>query len=189
MQTRADQLTTLIRSSADGSAAALNELLQEIYQDLKIIARARRRGDPHSGDLHTTALVHEAILRILDSDLESIQNTKHLLALASRIMRHILIDFARKHQNSKRVGEAHPDVEKKLFIIDRHFDVELLDLDRAIRSMAQDFPRRERVVECRFFGGMTNEETAEALDVSARTVKRDWLRAKAYLLEDLRVSV
>ena len=177
-------ITGLINDSVEGDSEALQALLQKVYDDLRTIARARRRNERNTGELQTTALVHEALLRLADYNLESVNDSKHLMALASRIMRNILVDHARRMKGEQRAGERIPAHES--FVIDRGFDVELLDLDRALRRLATRFPRLERIVECRFFGGMNNEETAAALDISSRTVKRDWVRARAYLLDNLR---
>ena len=179
-------VTALIQSSANGDHAALSELLDTIYEELQRIARARRHGERPDSDLHTTALVHEAVLKLADHDLGAVRDTKHLLTLASRIMRHLLVDHARKRQSAKRMGERQTPEQRPSFIIDKGFNVELLDLDRAIRELGQSYPRLERVVECRFFGGLTNDEVGDVLELSPRTVKRDWLRAKSYLLEILR---
>ena len=181
-----DDVTGLIHASVDGNPDALRQLLRQVYDDLRTIAHARRRNERHTGELQTTALVHEALLKIADCNLESVNDSKHLMALASRIMRNILVDHARRMQGERRAGERIPEHES--FVIDRGFNVELLDLDRAMRRLAARFPRLERIVECRFFGGMNNEETAAALDISTRTVKRDWVRARAYLLDSLRAE-
>lgn len=179
-------ITRLINDSVDGDSEALQKLLQQVYSDLRTIARARRRNERHAGELQTTALVHEALLRIAEYNLESVNDSKHLMALASRIMRNILVDHARRLRGERRAGERIPAHES--FVIDRGFNVELLDLDRAMRRLAARFPRLERIVECRFFGGMSNEETAVALDISSRTVKRDWVRARTYLLQSLQTE-
>lgn len=181
-------ITELLRASGDGDDSALHTLFQLIYDDLKIVARHRRSGERIDHTLQTTALVHEAFLRLSAGNLDKIGDRDHLMALASRVMRHILVDYARMRKASKR-GIVDPlEAENFSLIIDPSVGLEMLDLDRALNSICAEHPRLVQVVECRFFAGMTAAETANALEVSERTVERDWFRAKAYLYQHLQAG-
>lgn len=181
-------ITELLRASGDGDDSALHTLFQLIYDDLKIVARHRRSGERIDHTLQTTALVHEAFLRLSAGNLDKIRDGDHLMALASRVMRHILVDYARMRKASKR-GIVDPlEAENFSLIIDPSVGLEMLDLNRALNSICAEHPRLVQVVECRFFAGMTAAETANALEVSERTVERDWFRAKAYLYQHLQAG-
>ena len=165
----------------------LGELIPALYDDLRRIAheRLRREGRPHT--LCTTAIVHEAYMRLAAGSRDSWKRA-HFMAVSSRIIRNLLIDYERRRSADKRGGEAIRIPVSEEIQADggwRTTDVELLDLEAALVDLSRKDPRLEKVVEYRFFGGLTVAETAEALGTSVRTVERDWTRARAYLIRAL----
>lgn len=164
----------------------LDETISTIYGELRLIARRRRLSERRDLTLQTTTLVHEAWIRLARSASDALPgNDEHLKALISRIIRHILVDHGRRRAAAKRNPEQTPSTLIEDTLIEPALDVDILDLDAALHRLAGDSPRLEKVVECRFFGGMSIEQTAEALAVSTRTVERDWLKARAFLLQYL----
>lgn len=180
-----EPITELLAAASEGDADAREEVWERVYPDLKEIAH-RELGRGRSGDtLQTTSLVHEAYLKVVDRSKVAWKDRIHFYSMASRAMRHILVDYARTQGRQKRGGG-----EKLLSLQDRDlgveaFSEELLDLDKALDQLATVDERAVRVVECRYFTGLGVDETAEVLDVSPRTVKRDWSVARAYLLREL----
>ncbi|MEJ8568047.1 ECF-type sigma factor [Elongatibacter sediminis] len=173
-------------SPAEDNAAHLDDLIGKIYHDLRQIAHLHRRGAYGNLTLQTTALVHEAYLRMAGTDSElSLQDRQHLKALTSRIIRHIIVDYARRAGAAKRDAANAPHERIEDSLIEPMLDVGVLDLDVALHRLSGRSPRLEKIVECRFFGGMNVQETADALGLSPRTVERDWRKAKAYLLRFL----
>ena len=177
-----------------GDASALDDLLPRVYDELRALADAYMRRERAGHTLQPTALVHEAFLRLLRLPPGSVQNRVHFFALAAQAMRRILADHARRHRAAKRGGNA---VRVPLEVIEGGAggvaaaaggtqDVAADDLDAALEDLAKLDERQARVVELRFFGGLSIEETAEVLGVSAATVKRDWLVARAWLHRELR---
>ncbi len=179
-------VTGLLVAYGQGDRQALDQLLPLVYAQLRQIAARRLRHERGDHTLNATALVHEAYLKLMDADQVSWQNRAHFFAIAARVMRQILISYARKHNAEKRGGGA-PDtlLEGKEISLDERAD-ELLALDEALTRLGAFDDRLARVVEYRFFGGLTIEETASVLDVSTMTVKRDWSKAKAWLYRELR---
>jgi len=179
-------ITQLLISLRDGQPGALNDLLPLVYEELRVMARRRLSGQPGDQTLNTTALVHEAYLKLTDRTRLSLNDRKHFFAVAAMAMRQIVVDHARRRQAQKRggVGLRRVDLESaELSVDDRAAGI--LSLDEALKRLSRLDDRMARVVELRFFGGLTVEETAEALDVDPRTVKRDWRRARAVLYEEL----
>jgi RNA polymerase sigma factor (TIGR02999 family) len=174
MSSPRDHVTALIVDHDPTQEAVFDQLLPLVYDDLRRIAQNQLRRERSGHTLSPTALVHESYLNLVNRSDCSWNDRAHFFAVAARAMRHVLIDYARKRNAQKRGGSRHR--------------ITLLALDDALDRLAQRDPRMVSVVECRFFGGMTLEETAEALDVSVRTVQRDWTRAKAYLHQMLRES-
>ena len=184
-------ITRLLGELRQGSRHALDALLPLLYEELRILARGQRRRWRGNYTMDTTALVHEAYLKLVRQKSVSADNRAHFFALTSRAMRHILCNYARDRQARKRGGD-HEVVE-----FDNALDVpagatgstdgaaQLLALDSALARLNDVHPRRGRVVECRFFGGMTVADTATALGVSPRTVKRDWAAAQEWLREEI----
>jgi len=177
-----------------GDASALDDLLPRVYDELRALADAYMRRERAGHTLQPTALVHEAFLRLLRLPPGSVQNRVHFFALAAQAMRRILADHARRHRAAKRGGNA---VRVPFEVIEGGAgavaaaaggtqEVAADDLDAALEDLAKLDARQARVVELRFFGGLSIEETAEVLGVSAATVKRDWLVARAWLHRELR---
>ena len=178
-------MTQLLVAWGKGDAAALDELTPIVYAELKVIAR-RHMGHERAGhSLQTTALVNEAYLKLVDIRRVQWQNRAHFLAMSARLMRRILIDSARARQYQKRgAGAQKVSLAEGLLIDEPGRD--LVALDDAMTELAKFDERKCRVVEMRFFGGLSVEESAEALGVSPETVMRDWKLAKAWLLKELR---
>jgi RNA polymerase sigma factor (TIGR02999 family) len=171
--------------------SSLDDLFGLVYEELRALARRQRRRWQGDDTLNTTALVHEAYVKLVAQKRLAVASRGHFLALASRAMRHILCNHARAAGARKRGGDlervslkpshARADADAQL---DDHADV-LVALDDALRRLEHIDERRSRVVECRFFGGLTVEETASALGTSPRTVKRDWQVAQAWLQREI----
>ncbi len=184
MSAPTDEITRLLASWSAGDDAAFDRLIELVYADLRQIAHKHLRAQRSDHTLGTTALVHEAYLRLCDSAAD-VDERARFYAFVSRTMRHILIDYARSRGAVKRGGGAIRIPLSEMAQAEEARGVELLELDRALTRLEERDARLARVVECRFFGGMTVEETARALGVSLRTVERDWTRARAYLWRDL----
>lgn len=175
------EVTAQLRESRDGDGTRVDRLLPLVYEKLLRIAHRRLRAEPAGHTLNTTALVHEAYLRLVDQTRVEWRDRSHFLSVASMAMRRILVDHARRHRASKRGGERRRvPLDAADLPVEERAET-LLELDEALTRLAEVDERLCRVVECRFFGGMTQEETAEALGVSARTVRNDWAAAKALL--------
>ncbi len=180
----ATDLATAIDALAQGDPEALDEVFHLAYDDLRTLARARLREKSDGDHLDTTALVHEAFLRVRGADRSPRWSSPtHFFAFASKAMRHILVDHARRRNAQIRGGPNTHHVTLNSWIISESSDdpVDLVELDRALKALGEQDPRLERVVECRFFSGLTSQETADTLGVSLRTVERDWLKARTYL--------
>jgi RNA polymerase sigma factor (TIGR02999 family) len=177
------EVTRLLGELRAGDSAALNALFPLVYSDLRRLAHRQLRGP--RATLHTTAVVHEAYLRFARNEGVIPKDRGHFFALAAQAMRQIVVDHARRRLAQKRGGDA-----ERAELDDAHIAVdaragELLDIHAALSRMETLDPRLGRVVELRFFAGLSVEETAEALDVSAITIKRDWRKAKAFLYREL----
>lgn len=178
------EVTRLLRAYGDGDREALDRLVPLVYEQLRSLARAQLR-DESRRPLDTTALVHEAYIRLADGGTLSIEDRSHFLSIAARAMRRILIDHARRRSAQKRGGGArHVTLDGDGASV-RARDVGLLALDDALERLSELSPRQAAVVEHRVFADMTVEETARALAVSPRTVKRDWSLARAWLNREL----
>jgi len=163
------------------NTTSVDETVAQAYQELRAIAHLRLMAREPGGTLSTTALVHEAYLKLVDQSPGGMRDRAHLLAVASLAMRHVLIDRARERSAVKRGGER-----KRITLDEVELSVDeepeaLLQLNDALERLAAFEPRLARVVECRFFGGLTESETAEALGVTVRTVQRDWVKARVLL--------
>lgn len=168
-----------------GDSNALNQLVPLVHQELHRIARACMRRERAGHSLQATALVNEAYVRLVDAQHVDWQNRAHFLAMSARLMRRILVDFARARQYQKRGGGAQKiTLDEALIVMEPGRD--LVALDDALEALAKVDERKVRVVEMRFFGGLSVEETAAVLKVSPDTVMRDWRLAKAWLLRELR---
>lgn len=179
-------VTRLLADCATGDREAFDRLIPLVYDDLRGIAHRRLAAERSGHTLNTTAVVHEAYLQLVNQATATWRDRAHFFAVAARVIRHVLIDYARARVAEKRGGGA-VRIPLREELHGRAPDtVELLALDEALDELARRDARLERVVECRYFGGMTMRDTAEALGVSLRTAERDWTRAKAYLYRSLK---
>lgn len=181
----AHDVTRLLRAWSEGDAGALDRLIPLVHAELHRRARRYMRRERVGHTLQTTALVHEAYLKLVDAQSVRWQNRGHFFAIAATVMRRILVDFARERGYQKRGGAARRVSFDEVLAIGEEPDTDILALDEALRALAEIDARKGRVVELRFFGGLTAEETAEALLVSPETVRRDWRLAKSWLLRRL----
>ena len=180
------QVTLLLDASRRGDARAVEQLFDLLYDDLRQLAHARLRRSGQFTLLDTTALVHESYLKMVDQNRVDWQSRAHFLGVAARAMRQVVIDHARRRGAAKRGGNAiQTTIEEGHIAIDDQADF-LLSLDQALGRLESHNPRLARIVECRFFAGLSEEETAAALGVSLRTAQRDWMKARAWLQEELR---
>jgi len=179
------QVTIHLQAFRDGDASALDRIVPLLYQDLKRMAGGQlRRGAP-AMTLGATGLVHELYLKLLGQQNLDSRDRGHFLAISARAMRQVLADGARRRAAAKRGGgQAMVTFEEDMALADEDA-AWLADLDDALTRLAQVNERLARVVECRFFGGLSEAETAAALDTSLRTVQRDWMRARAWLQSEL----
>ncbi|QQS49383.1 MAG: sigma-70 family RNA polymerase sigma factor [Acidobacteriota bacterium] len=180
------QITQLLLAWGEGDERALGELMPLVYDELrKVAARHLRRLRPGQ-TMQTTALVNEAYLRLIDSSRVRWQNRAHFFAVSAQLMRRILVDFARQRQNLKRGGGAQQVSLDEAMVIAPERGADLIALDDALTRLAELNGRQAQVVELRYFGGLSEEESAEALKVSLRTVQRDWNLARLWLYRELR---
>jgi RNA polymerase sigma factor (TIGR02999 family) len=178
-------VTELLRSWSAGDAAALDELLPLVEAELRRLARRYMARERLGHTLQATALVNEAFLRLVDTRQMAWQDRAHFLGIAARLMRRVLVDHARARGMQKRGAGGYAVPLEDDMASSPAQDVDLLALDRALEALAARDARKVQVIEMRFFGGMTVEETASALHVSTDTVKRDWRLAKLWLLRQM----
>ena len=192
---RDDRIASLLEAAAAGDGEALNALFPLVYDELSLLAHRQRRRWDGDFTLTTTALVHEAYLKLAGQRQLPAESRAHFLAVAAKAMRHILCNYARDRHRQKRGGgmrqvelESAGRVLAQLELTDGQTD-QLAALDEALRRFEQVAPRQSRVVECRFFGGMNVADSAAALGLSPRTVKRDWNFARAWLRREMQQSL
>ncbi len=181
-----DNLTTLLGAFAHGEREAAERVIPLIYDELRRIAHRRRWQWVTQDSPATTSLVHEAFVHLKAREGEAWENRSHFFYFASVAMRNILVDHAKHIQRQKRGSGAHQVALTEHTLVSEQKSAELLALDEALRHLAVEHERLAHIVECRFFGGLTVEETAEALGISAATVKRGWDTARAWLFQRLR---
>ena len=180
-----NDITSLLQAWGMGDDQALQKLMPLVYEELHRAAQHYMAGERPSHTLQATALIHEVYIRLVDAQRLNIQNRSHFLAICARLMRRILIDFARSRQYQKRGGAAvHLELDEAL-LGSAQPDPDLVAVDGALNKLAAIDLRKSQVVELRFFGGLSVKETAEALKVSPETVMRDWKLAKVWLLREL----
>jgi RNA polymerase sigma-70 factor (ECF subfamily) len=181
----AESVTELLAAWGRGDESAKDRLLPAVYDDLKRIARSHLQGQPSGQTLVATALVHETYLKLSNSNWTA-QDRVHFLSLASRMIRQILVDHARSRKAQKREGGAlRVTFAEGVSVAAVSADYDLEELDRALIRLAEFDAQQARVVELRFFAGLTIEETAVALEISTATVKRDWAVARAWLRREI----
>jgi RNA polymerase sigma factor (TIGR02999 family) len=176
-----DDLTGLLVEWRDGDKAALETLTPLVYDELRRIAHRYVRREREGHTLQTTALVNEAFVRLAGAEKIAWQNRAHFFAVTAQVMRHILIDHARRRHYTKHGGQSRQVALEDAAAMSQPRAAELVRLDEALDQLAKLDPRKSRVVELRYFGGLSLEETAEVLEVSPMTVRRDWRAAKAWL--------
>jgi RNA polymerase sigma-70 factor, ECF subfamily len=182
-------VTKLLLAWSEGQDTALEKLVPLVYQELRRMARRYMYGERAGHTLQTTALVNEAYLRLIDCRKVRWQNRAHFFAISAQLMRRILVDFARSRRYQKRGGGIQNVTLDEALIVAPQQGQQLLALDDALSALAKIDARKARVVELRFFGGLSVEETAEVLTVSTDTVLRDWRLAKAWLAREMGKSM
>jgi RNA polymerase sigma-70 factor (ECF subfamily) len=180
-----DDISQLLLAWSGGDRAAMDRLMPLVYGELRLLALQHMRRESARHSLQTTALIHEAYLRLIDASQVRVENRRHFFAISSRLMRQVLVDLARERGSQKRGRRAEQVSLDEAMVVSEQRGEGLLALDEALAALAEFDARKSQVVEMRFFGGMTVEETAEALDVSVETVHRDWRLAKSWLLRRL----
>jgi RNA polymerase sigma factor (TIGR02999 family) len=180
-----DEITRLLVDWRSGDEAARDRLVPLIYDDLRRLARSHMRRERPDHLLQTTALVHETYLRLVDQTRVPFQARAHFFAVAAQVMRHILIDFARGRHRAKRGGGATDLPLHDVAVVSAARADELIAVNAALDHLTALDPRKGRVFELRYFGGLSIDEAAEALNVSAATVARDWRMAKAWLRREI----
>jgi len=179
------EISTLLRAWSEGDRSALEKLTPVVYHELHRLARRYMNGERPGHSLQTTALVHEAYTRLVDYDRMQWQNRAHFFAVSAQLMRRILVDHARGRNLKRGGGVQHIALEHAVVSGGGDQDIDLVALDVALDALAQLDPRKMKVVEMRYFGGLSVEETAEVLKISPITVKRDWRAARNWLYREL----
>ena len=185
MESCSESVTELLHQLKAGTQEAENKLFTVVYPELRRIASRYMYQERSDHTLQTTALINEAYLRLVDQREKGWQNRAHFFAFAARVMRRILVDYARQNRTEKRGGLGHKVPLDGVLLIRSTDSDDLLALDEALSRLAEWDPRQSRTVELRFFGGLTEEETASVLGVTRRTVNRDWSMAKAWLYGEI----
>ena len=179
-----DDVSKLLCAWSAGDQSALERLTPVVYDELHRLARRYMKGERSGHSLQSTALVNEAYMRLVDYERMQWQNRAHFFAVSAQLMRRILVEHARRHNLKRGGGVQHLSLEEAS-LVGGDQDADLVALDDAMNGLARIDPRKVQVVEMRFFGGLSVEETAEVLKVSAITVMRDWSTAKAWLYREL----
>jgi RNA polymerase sigma factor (TIGR02999 family) len=179
------EVTRLLLAWNGGNEGALEKLVPVVYQELRRLAGRQMRRERPEHSLQATALINEAYLRLVDLRNVQWQNRAHFFALSARLMRRILVDYARARHYAKRGGGAQAVLLDQSVVVSPEHSKDLVAVDDALKALGQVDDRKAQVVELRFFGGLTEEEAAEVLKVSPETVRRDWKLAKVWLLREL----
>jgi RNA polymerase sigma factor (TIGR02999 family) len=182
-----DEVTQLLRGWQGGDREGLDALLPVVYKELRRIAHFQLRKEREDHSLQSADLVNEAYLRLVRMNPPRWESRTHFFAIAAQLIRQILVDYARRHGADKRgAGQgALPLEDASQLLRGKEKDIDVVLLDDALKALAELDPRKAKVVELRFFGGLTFEETAEVLDISAVTVSRDWSTARAWLHREM----
>jgi RNA polymerase sigma factor (TIGR02999 family) len=178
-------VTALLVDWRGGDERAMQKLLPLVHDELRRIAKRHMAGERPDHVLQATALVNEAYLRLVDVRRVQWQDRAHFFAMAARLMRRVLVDFARAQKNQKRGGGLHRVTFDQNLPVASESPEDVIAIDEALRSLAAQYERKSQVVELRFFGGLSVEETAEVLKISQETVMRDWKFAKNWLMREL----
>jgi RNA polymerase sigma-70 factor (ECF subfamily) len=182
-------VTELLLAWNHGDRAALDRLMPVIYEELRRIARRHMRAEGAGHTLQATALVNDVYIHLVDQQRVNWQNRAHFFGAAAQIIRRVLVDHARARHRLKRGGEALKVSLRDAMNIRAAVELDVIALDEALSRLAEFDPKLERIVELRFFAGLSIEETAEALNSSAATVKRDWTTARAWLYREMKSSL
>ena len=184
MEQDSAQITRLLLAWRNGEAHALDDLMPLVHRELKRIARNFMRRQRPGHTLQTTALVNEAFVRLVDSDKVNWQDRSHFFAISAQLMRRVLVDAARRRRSEKRGGDR-VQVTLADDVKASEDQVDVVAIDEALTRLAELDARQSRIVELRYFAGLTEDEIAEALDISTRTVRRDWNLARTWLYREL----
>ena len=179
------ELTQLLVDYSNGKREALDVLTPMVYKELRNLAARYLRRERSDHTLQSTALVHEAYLRLIDQNQVQWQNRAHFFGVAAQMIRRILVDHARTRHAQKRGGNAQKLSLDEAIGLPEQRDLDIIALDDALKLLAELDPQQSKVIELRFFGGLSIEETAEAIGISPATVKREWVTARAWLLRQL----
>jgi RNA polymerase sigma-70 factor, ECF subfamily len=185
METSSTQVSRLLQRWSAGDDTARDEVMSLVYDELRRMARRYMQQQPAGHTLQTTALIHEAYLRLVGQEQSGWENRGHFFGVAAQAMRHILVDYARARQAAKRGGAARPVSLEEAAYVSAERAAELIALDDALTELARLAPRQSQIVELRYFGGLSAAETADVLRISTDTVTRDWQQAKAWLYRAL----
>jgi RNA polymerase sigma factor (TIGR02999 family) len=185
--TESQQITSLLVEWSNGNQTALEDLMPLVYDELRRIARRFMRRQAAGHTFQTTELIHEAYLKLARGEDQNWQNRAHFFGVAAQAMRHILVDYARSKQSRKRGGWQEKITLDETAAVSFQRSDELVQLDDAMKQLANLDERKSRVVELKYFGGLTNEEIAAVLKISPETVKRDWRFSRTWLLRELTV--
>jgi RNA polymerase sigma factor (TIGR02999 family) len=181
-----NEITQMLIELTDGNQEVVNQILPHIYDELKRLASSYLRRERVNHTLQPTALVHEAYMKLIDQKRVHWQNRAHFFGIAAQVMRRILMDHARKHQADKRGGEAEKlPIEEEILVVSHEKSAELIALDDALQTLASMDEQKAKIVELRYFGGLSIEETAEVMGVSVPTINRQWRMAKAWLYSQI----
>lgn len=179
------KITNLLKAHSSGDGSALDELMPLVYDEMRDMAHFRLLGEQSGHTLNTTDLVHEAYLKLVQFNRIDWEGRAHFYGMASQVMRNVLVDYAVKKKAEKRGGNRHRVTLGTQYLAKEVNLNDVLAIHQALEQLAEIDERQVKVVECRFFGGLTLEETAKALDISTATVSRDWNMAKAWLNREL----
>jgi len=180
-----NEVTQLLINWSSGDKTALDDLVPLVQTELRRIARRYMRREDPGHTLQTSALINEAYIRLIDQQDVQWQNRAHFFAVAAQVMRHILVDHARRHAYAKRGGGARKFSLDEVVVSTEQRAAELIALDDALNKLAALDLRKSKIIELRFFGGLNLEETAEAMKISSPTVQREWRSAKAWLRREM----
>jgi RNA polymerase sigma-70 factor (ECF subfamily) len=189
MSSPGDDVTQLLHRWAHGDRGALDELMPLIYSELHKLAKRQMTQQEPGHTLQTTAIIHEAYLRLGGSSDKDWENRSHFFGVAAKAMRHVLVDYARTRRAAKRGGDVRIEQLDDGADVGEARSAEVIALDDALTSLAGQYPRQAEVIELRYFGGLSVEETARTLKLSPETVARDWRFAKAFLRSELKLGI
>jgi RNA polymerase sigma factor (TIGR02999 family) len=184
-QTSTDGITKLLQGWRGGDRAALDALVPVVYKELHRLAHCELRKERPDHTLQSTALVHEAYFRLVGQTLPQWESRTHFFAIAAQLMRQILVDYARRHRASKRGSGACMLTLDDAVVLPQRKDVDVVAIDDALNALAEVDPRQSRIVELRFFAGLSLQEISEVMGIATATVQRDWTAARAWLHREI----